>query len=272
MTDHKIVNMTLYGEEEGMIQRYEQVDDRGQFDTHRYMDKAEDGDYVLFVDHLDELARFLPYFLAIVQLSKEVDSLRRRVEWERCNEDTGEGIVCNAELVDGGEERGIFCPLCELRDENAGLKEYSESRDESIAVYREEIKELREALDNATNNKWSDWQLERAKIKGAETANAFRIIELGLENAELNKLCTELTKEKEAWVDTALTAAKEIKELKERLREINDILYNPTDDDAPPFRHYGYEEQIRRIKKVNVSYLLSLIFNVSNPDRKEEGK
>lgn len=42
----------------------------------------------------------------------------------------------------------------------------------------------------------------------------------------------------------------ELDRLKERLREINYILYNPTDDDSPPFRHYGYEEQIRRIKKV----------------------
>ena len=34
----------------------------------------------------------------------------------RCDNDIGDGIICNAELVDGGEGVGVFCPLCDLRE------------------------------------------------------------------------------------------------------------------------------------------------------------
>lgn len=77
-------------------------------------------------------------------LEEENAKLRRRVEWPRCNEDTGEGIVCNAELVDGGEGIGMFCPLCELREGYARLKEYSESLSDNTMLKLERIGLLEE--------------------------------------------------------------------------------------------------------------------------------
>lgn len=74
-----------------------------------------------------------------------------------------------------------------LKQENAGLKEYSDSRDESIKVYREEIKELKQALDNATENRWSAWEIERAEVKGDNMAKEFRIEDLEQEIKELKE-------------------------------------------------------------------------------------
>ena len=43
-------------------------------------------------------------------------------------------------------EKTLLAELESLREENKGLKEYADSRDESISVYREEIKKLKADL------------------------------------------------------------------------------------------------------------------------------
>lgn len=61
-----------------------------------------------------------------------------------CDEDIsdGQGILCNAALVDGGDGVGAICPLCDLRDENAKLKERLEKWEERLYDYvRQAIKE-----------------------------------------------------------------------------------------------------------------------------------
>ncbi len=62
----------------------------------------------------------------------------------RCDNDIGDGTICNAELVDGGEGFGIFCPLCELRDtiqeqhqENAALRTVLIEKDKEVAILKE---------------------------------------------------------------------------------------------------------------------------------------
>jgi hypothetical protein len=52
------------------------------------------------------------------------------------------------------------------------------------------VKELEGELNCATNNQWGEWEIERAKIKGENMAQGFRINELTAERDRLREaLC-----------------------------------------------------------------------------------
>ena len=74
----------------------------------------------------------------------------------RCNNDIGDGTICNAELVDGGEGFGVFCPLCELRDT-------MQEQREQIAALTAKNERLHFILEEIRYSTDSDWQSQRAK-------------------------------------------------------------------------------------------------------------
>lgn len=132
----------MQGLEEEMIQRYSAI---RWWKTH-IDEEGADGQLVLYSDHL----------AAIAEKDREIAELKK--EWPRCDNDIGGGILCNAEIVDGGEGFGMFCPLCDLRDEIAELKE-------KLTAITNAYKKGQRIIDDSLTGR--QWLIEQEAIKEA---------------------------------------------------------------------------------------------------------